>query len=183
MVLVYQIKYIETCGCNVKKTQKTIFFKTLASLSRLNKMLRISAEWSRRWSRTASVHVGMHKAEQGGDIRFLFPPVRRFLPGLALSTTGSPRCFWNLAGVEIRDGTAPQGHLCDKWIKLDDVMLTAIGLCMSPNPKTRRWWCFIYFLNITLWPEIFLPLTYSFDVWEIKTLKERRVRLQRKHIS
>lgn len=73
--------------------------------------------------RTAAVHVGMHRLS--GDIRALLRGERP-VPMLALDhrklllllKLGRSRNIW---------WNSPTGHLCDKWIKLDKVMLAAIG--------------------------------------------------------
>lgn len=78
---------------------------------------RINAE--RRWWRrrrkgvgswTAAVHVAMHKLSREEHTETLGQcSLAGGLCQYWLSTTGSPFCFWNLAGIGIYDGTAPQG--------------------------------------------------------------------------
>ena len=143
---------------------------------------------------TAAVHVGMRRLSGGAvhwDIGALLPG-RRPVPVLALyhrklflpPKLGRRRTIW---------WNSPTGHLCDKWIKLDKVMPTAIGLAYEANPKSRRQNdVAFFFLNVTLWSPIVLRLSfYSFDFWATtdkwigkKKKKISFVKLQRKkHIS
>ena len=85
-----------------------------------------------RWLPNSSSPCWDAQPEQGAahwDVGALLPG-RRPVPALALyhrklfllpKLGRSWNIWWN----------SPTGHLCDKWIKLDKVMLTAIGLCMS----------------------------------------------------
>lgn len=116
-----------------------------------------------RWLLNSSSPCWDAQAERGAarwDVRALLPG-RRPVPVLALyhrklflllKLGRSWNIWWN----------NPTGHLCDKWIKLDKVMLAAIDLCMS-QIRTRRHRCSIHFLNTTLWPQIVLTVIYSFD--------------------
>lgn len=119
----------------------------------------------RRWLLNSSSPCCDAQAEQGGahwDARAMLPgrtpvPVLALYhrkPFLLLKLGRSWNIWWN----------SPTGHLCDKWIKQDKVMLTAIGLCMS-RIRTRRHRCFIHFLNITLSSQIVLTVIYSFRFW------------------
>lgn len=72
-------------------------------------------------------------------------PGRRHVPMLALYHRKPflllklGRC-WNIWW------NGPTGHLCDKWIKLNKVVLTATGLCLS-QIRTRRHRCFILWMS------------------------------------
>lgn len=102
-----------------------------------------------RWLPNSSSPCWDAQAERGAarwDVRALLPG-RRPVPVLALyhrklflllKLGRSWNIWWN----------SPTGHLCDKWIKLDKVMLAATGLCMS-QIRTRRHRWFIHFLNTT----------------------------------
>lgn len=103
-----------------------------------------------RWLLNSSSPCWDAQAEQGAahsDVGALLPG-RRPVPVLALyhrklflllKLGRSRNIWWN----------SPTGHVCDKWIKLDKVMLTAIGLCMS-QIQTRQHRCFIHFLKTIL---------------------------------
>lgn len=138
-------------------------------------------EGERRWLLNSSSPCWDAQAERGGvhwDVRALLPG-RRPVPVLALyhkkpflllKLGRSWNIWWN----------SPTGHLCDKWIKLDKVMLTAIGLCMS-QIRSRRQRCFILLLNFL--PRSQIVLSFIHLIFEHKQKFFEKQKLQHKDIS
>lgn len=138
-------------------------------------------EGERRWLLNSSSPCWDAQAERGGvhwDVRALLPG-RRPVPVLALyhrkpflllKLGRSWNIWWN----------SPTGQLCDKWIKLDKVMLTAIGLCMS-QIRSRRQRCFILLLNFL--PRSQIVLSFIHLIFEHKQKFFEKQKLQHKDIS
>lgn len=128
--------------------------------------------------RTAAVHVGMHRLS--GDIRALLRGERP-VPMLALDhrklllllKLGRSRNIW---------WNSPTGHLCDKWIKLDKVMLAAIGfyLLVKSEPDGTGP-SVIFIISYVMSSDCHLDFTFLSNNWN--ELKKKQFELQRKHVS